>query len=269
MLMLCIDTDAPTCPRRCMGWLIRFIHNRDLAAENIVTAYVRQRFVLAAPAEVLASLHAKLESSSMTLPLNSLLAQAKNISQSKGSLAGDFVVEVPRNARREREVDLSSSSYSPDLAKSARELFRTFDLGRPQLSKAIALGDVVRINGRPYRHGDYCEFAFHVRRTMSGRAGSTAYRGIGLIKAFYSVNTGHASNPTSHTLVNIIELPAEMHSTGMHLLRLDEDGGSGGSDRMIHIDNIVFKLHRVPQPLEPGVEDDGGRFYCLRIWEAR
>ena len=77
------------------------------------------------------------------------------------------------------------------------------------------------------------------------------------------------SNPTSHTLVNIIELPAEMQSTGMHLLRLDEDGGSGGSDRMIHIDNIVFKLHRVPQPLEPGVEDDGGRFYCLRIWEAR
>lgn len=31
---------------RCMGWLIRFIHNRDLAVENIVTAYTRQSLVL-------------------------------------------------------------------------------------------------------------------------------------------------------------------------------------------------------------------------------
>ena len=154
-------------------------------------------------------------------------------------------------------------SLRPHLVVLADDLLGAY-------TKGVTVCDTtVRINGRPYRHGDYCEFAFHVRRTMSGRAGSTAYRGVGLIKAFYSVNTGHASNPTSHTLVNIIELPAEMQSTGMHLLRLDEDGGSGGSDRMIHIDNIVFKLHRVPQPLEPGVEDDGGRFYCLRIWEAR
>jgi hypothetical protein len=31
---------------RCMGWLIRFIHNRDLAVENIVTAYTRHSLVL-------------------------------------------------------------------------------------------------------------------------------------------------------------------------------------------------------------------------------
>lgn len=29
-----------------MGWLVRFIHNRDLAVENIVTAYTRQSLVL-------------------------------------------------------------------------------------------------------------------------------------------------------------------------------------------------------------------------------
>lgn len=29
-----------------MGYLIRHIHNRDLAAENIMTAYVRLRFIL-------------------------------------------------------------------------------------------------------------------------------------------------------------------------------------------------------------------------------
>jgi hypothetical protein len=31
---------------RCMGWLVRFIHNRDLAAENIATAYTRHSLVL-------------------------------------------------------------------------------------------------------------------------------------------------------------------------------------------------------------------------------
>ena len=31
---------------RCMGWLVRFIHNRDLAVENIATAYTRHSLVL-------------------------------------------------------------------------------------------------------------------------------------------------------------------------------------------------------------------------------
>ena len=41
-----LDLTARTRVCRTMGYLIRHIHNRDLATENIMTAYVRLRFIL-------------------------------------------------------------------------------------------------------------------------------------------------------------------------------------------------------------------------------
>lgn len=47
---------------RAMGWLIRHIHNRDLATENIMTAYCRLRLVLDSPAEAIEGILQKLTS---------------------------------------------------------------------------------------------------------------------------------------------------------------------------------------------------------------
>ena len=263
-------TRFPPCPCRCMGWLIRFIHNRDLAAENIVTAYTRQRFVLAAPAEALGSLLPKLEAAGYTLPVRSLLNNAARIVAAKGGLAGEFKVEVPRNARKENDVDLTSHMYSSDLAKSAKELCKTFALGKPRLTQATALFSTIRINGRPYRQGDYVEFSLHVRRNQSSRAAMPETRGVGMIKTFYDIPCGGGGSVNllpRHTFIALVELPSETSGKGMHVLRPQASGRI--TDRMVHVDNIVFKLRRVPQPLEPGEEDDGSRFFCLRIWEAR
>lgn len=259
-----------------MGFLIRFIHNRDLAAENVVTAFMRQQFVLSAPPETLESLHAKLERAGLTLPVRSLLNTTKAVLEAKGNASGEFVVDVPRNERKEHGVDLTDTTfYAKELSDSAKTLFREFGLGRPNLSSTTLLGQTIRINGRPYRVGDHCEFALHVRRSQSARATAPEFRGVGIIKAFYIVPCGSAE----HILVSVVQLPVDIDTeTGLHKLNLSSGRGSRGQmfTRMIHVDNITFKVHKLPPPLVPGTDEEdqlttgeGPSSLFLRIWEAR
>jgi len=63
-----------------MGWLIRFIHNRDLAAEGIMTAYVRHRVVLSVLPGTLESLGIRLKEAGLSLPVRSILSLASEVS---------------------------------------------------------------------------------------------------------------------------------------------------------------------------------------------
>jgi len=255
-----------------MGWLIRYIHNRDLAAENIMTAYVRQRFVMAAPAEALDSLHAKLEKAGLSLPVRSLLNNVKQIFKKKQCLAGAYKVELNRNARKERVVDLTSSSYAPSMAATTREVTTTYKLGPPRLTTVVALSDNIRINGRPYRQGDYCEFALHVGRTRPHLANTPESRGLGVVQAFYLVPCGR--NKIDHLFVAVLPVPADMQPDGYHQLSVHADShGEHTSARMLHVDSITYKLRKVPEPKVPGprgeAKDDGERFLFIRVWESR
>jgi hypothetical protein len=62
-----------------MGYIIRHIHNRDLAAENIMTAYVRLRFVcLSLPASAV-SLMERLTAAKIRMSKNSILRTANEV----------------------------------------------------------------------------------------------------------------------------------------------------------------------------------------------
>lgn len=63
-----------------MGHFIRFIHNRDLAAENILTAYVRQRLILASPPGVVTRLFKRLQDNGFRLPERTMLTLANEVS---------------------------------------------------------------------------------------------------------------------------------------------------------------------------------------------
>jgi hypothetical protein len=71
-----------------MGRLIRFIHNRDLAAENIVTAYVRQRFLLAAPAGAVDSAIARFKACGLAIAPHSCMQLAHEVMKLRGAAAG-------------------------------------------------------------------------------------------------------------------------------------------------------------------------------------
>jgi hypothetical protein len=62
-----------------MGYFVRFINNRDLATENIMTAATRTRLVLDCPPGVVKSLLTRLKESGMELPAKSMLKMAAEV----------------------------------------------------------------------------------------------------------------------------------------------------------------------------------------------
>jgi len=139
-------------PVRAMGHYIRFINNRDLAGENIVTACVRSRLILGSPAGVIASLLARMAEQGVALPQQSTLALAGDITAARGEAAGAFACEVRRTRRNSRPSDLDAG-----LAQAAKDLCRS--LGNPAAYKPLPSSIVIRmiggvwLNGHNYKQG--------------------------------------------------------------------------------------------------------------------
>ena len=64
---------------RMMGYIIRHIHNRNLAAENIMTAYVRLRFLCLSLPVSAVSLVKRLNAANIRLARNSILRTANEV----------------------------------------------------------------------------------------------------------------------------------------------------------------------------------------------
>ena len=64
---------------RCMGFFIRFIKNRDLAIENIVSTYTRATLILGSPHGLVLTTSTQLESIGMPVAKQSLMALAGQV----------------------------------------------------------------------------------------------------------------------------------------------------------------------------------------------
>jgi len=98
-------------PHRCMGHFIRFIHNRDLAAESISYAYTRQLFIFSAPPGFLQDLSSRLKDV-LRLPNHSTLALASDVKGLHASLPGEYGLHVRTSRRNTRSRLLLEPEYS-------------------------------------------------------------------------------------------------------------------------------------------------------------
>ena len=94
-----------------MGHFVRFIHNRDLAAESISYAYTRQMFILSAPPGHLQGLSARLDGL-FKVPNHSSIAIANEIKALHASLPGEYGLQVCASKRNNRMRLLSRDEYS-------------------------------------------------------------------------------------------------------------------------------------------------------------
>ena len=120
---------------RCVGWLIRFVHNR---VENIVKAMVRQQMVLSAPLESLADLATNLADIGVNLPTRSALVLAREVVNQKGALSGEFEVDV-RESRRNTKL-LVGDGLDTNLKDTIRQAClrfgnAVFDVGVKKITK--------------------------------------------------------------------------------------------------------------------------------------
>lgn len=89
-----------------MGHLIRFIHNRDLAVENICTAYVRTRLLLSTHHDVIASIKSRFKVQGCKLPSPSILFMPE---QTAYQLSGYFGVNLLPSRRNSRITDMTGT----------------------------------------------------------------------------------------------------------------------------------------------------------------
>ena len=135
-----------------MGHYIRFIHNRDLAGENIVTACVRSRMILSSPAGVIDSLLRRLKAMGFTLPDRSILSQADHAESRRGGLPGAYECQLQQTRRNTR------SEPTPLPVEDALALLLRA-LGYPARYKPLRelpcrqMTSGVLLNGRKYKQG--------------------------------------------------------------------------------------------------------------------
>ena len=100
-----------------MGHLIRFIHNRDLAAENIMTAACRQRALLNSPPVYAERLLRRAESRSINLPENSTLKLI--LKPNPGIRPGNTEVVAQPSRRNSKKLRLT-----PDFLNAAKGVYK-------------------------------------------------------------------------------------------------------------------------------------------------
>ena len=104
-----------------MGYLIRFINNRDLAPENIMTAAVRTRLILDAPPGVLSSLFARLKKMNCPIPARSVIGLANDLKRVRGRIPGEYAVEL-KPSRRNRMLCDEVTESAPEIKAAVRRL---------------------------------------------------------------------------------------------------------------------------------------------------
>ena len=114
--------------RRAVGYFIRFINNRDLAAENIMTAYSRLRLILDSKPGTIYSLNKRLKMAGLLTPERSMITLADDIRVIRGSLPGeyDFSFHPSRRNHRmyhpEEKEGLGCKAIYDDIIKLLRKM---------------------------------------------------------------------------------------------------------------------------------------------------
>lgn len=244
-----------------MGWLVRFIHNRDLAVENIVTAYVRQRLVLSAPPLEREDLISKIALGTLSFSPGSLLLLATDVSQ---STPGTFRVLINRTKRNSRTIVESClpqvvRRQIAALCSSASPILRApqFALGVVQMDKGIS------INGRPYCAGNFCEIVSRVPRGSAAEADAPRFLSVGEIDCFFVVSCGVGYDRSDEVFISVWAVNVLEKQRSLYVRARPAEDDPKPPAKIIHVDSVVRRIHFVPHFSQAGLE-------CgIPVWNAK
>jgi hypothetical protein len=172
---------------RVIGWLMRFIKNRDMAVESIVMALGKNSAVCQLPPGVIGTLRARIAAAGISLPKGSMLRAATDLIADRGSLPGSYRVSVNTTRFTCRRRRLARPSQ--ELKATAVARCRALAMGQGNIDwttlKVLVSG--VKINGRPYRIGSHCEISVPVARSNPGLAGDISTFKVATVHKFYTL----------------------------------------------------------------------------------
>ena len=164
-----------------MGWVVRFIHNRHLAIENLVAAITRKLLLSQAPAGVISLMLARMKSCGGSPPARSFLSDADEVNASIKSTAGLYLVAIVASRRNEKEV-----ASPPNVVAALTELLKTTRGYTPRAARDTANSQEtvsrmkagVWINGDEWREDAFC---LYLHKKKSGQS----KQGVALVQSFY------------------------------------------------------------------------------------
>ena len=266
---------------RMMGYIIRFIHNRDLAAENIMTAYCRLRLVLDSPPRAVANLMDKLKLQAHMFTYNSMLSISNEISRIQQGQPGVYSYHINATRRNTRSLVFKNvPTERKSITACVKTLLSSLNYSStyaPANTHCEVLISGVRINGRLFRQGDHCEYLPKVPRRpnqpgVGGSLGSSVSHLIGTIGMFYRFKMIGGDTPA--TFVSIKPRTLVERDRSMYIVSTVSDDTSVSGFKyvhleahtLVHIDSITAKVKLVPHYDEAKCTD----FMCaIRMWCVR
>lgn len=242
-----------------MGWLVRFIHNRDLAVENIVTAYIRQRLVLSAPALEREDLLSKVALGTLSFSPGSLLLLAADVSESAPGAFGVHVKRTKRNSRTIAESCLPQGvrRQIAALCSSASPTLRA-----PQFAEGVVQMDKgVTINGRPYQAGNFCEIVSSIPR--SAQADDPRFIAIAEIDCFFVLSCGVGCDRSDEVFISVWVVNVLEKQRSLYIRARPAEDEPKPPAKIIHVDSVTRRIHFVPHFSQAGLE-------CgIPVWDAK
>ena len=264
---------------RCMGYLIRHIHNRDLAAENIMTAYVRLRFIIKSYPNTQRRMVQRFHDMDMKVPKGGWTLQlASEVLKIKGALPGQYARVVTPTRRNNKSVAVALSSVQSPLFTKLRVICAALpDFAISRDLECLQMIAGVKLNGHEYSQGDTVAYMPRVRvrgnlEGVGGRFGASESHKIGTIKMMYYFPS---IAEYAGTFVDIEDRPVSRKLRSLfivdHHLPLPQGHHAHpitNASTLYHIDAITHKIKLVPhfhQDTKKSVTEMCG----IIIWEAR
>lgn len=268
---------------RCMGYFIRFVHNKDLAAENIMTAYVRLRVILASAPGSILTIKQRLLDAGFALPSQSLLFEAADFEDILSTIPGTYQVAYRESRRNTVEIRDPTNSVRVRITQAAwrivndrsRELLRELAPTKTILDNACFKARIkgVWMNGKHYKQGSHVLYLPLVPTTQRNQAvGSSASYKIGTIRMIYSFGIGQSQmsfvdiepRPVLNRVrsLYVVKTLREETQTGFQVIRNE----GRVHKTLIHLDQVTNRIMLCPHFDE---ELRTTQQCGITMWEAR
>lgn len=121
----------------------------------------------------------------------------------------------------------------------------------------------IKINGRPYNAGAYCEVVHAVPRSASAEADAPRFYSVVKIHSFYVVACGSGLDRSEEVFISVEDVEVVGKYRSLYVRQRPADGAPEPPTRIIHVDGVVRKIHFVPHFSQDDME-------CgVPVWDAK
>jgi hypothetical protein len=202
---------------RMMGWVIRFIKNKDLATENILHSYCRQSVLGKVPPQVKKIILRRCNRSDVKLAAKSWFTSCDDALQEKGSLPGSHLVEIKRTRRNTQALPKLPRKLQRVIKRWGKQTGTNLPLPISNTKVHVMTGGV-KINGRKFGYGMHCAYD---QKNLAGI-------NVGTIIAFYCCYVD--SDPVTFAHIYVHQVVSQIENVYTINKRKDK--------KFIHVESI-------------------------------